>query len=209
MPYTYNNGALAYTPAYIPQTSAITRTSTASVKTDNIRLSELYVESDSNLDKGHLAAWTGEPGMFSNIGERVNDFAGAEGHEFALGKVEDCSELQSKRVAGVILDTAATPDKTSFLHRGVHSTHPIFGNEHILRLATSGSVVLAWVLQAHENQLEGLYQEFVNGTEERLYVVRELGEDHFSLAPVADVTNLEDKVAILEARLDELTASGE
>ncbi len=207
MPFTYINNRVSYNPAYIPTRFTAPTTTTPSVTTDSIRPVELYVESDSDVEKGHLVQWTGEAAMFTRFGERIDSFNGLQGHEYALGKVESAQESHSKKVSGVVIDTAALPDSTVFLHKGVHSNHNVSNAEHILRVGVSGSVVLAWVLDAHENKLEGLYDQNMNGTFTQLYVVRELGEDHFSMEPVSvSSASLEDQIAELTARLDELTA---
>ena len=207
MPFTYVNNRVTYNPAYIPTHFTAPTSGGATITTDAIRPVELYVESDSDVEKGHLVQWTGQAAMFTQFGERIDSFNADEGHEYALGKVESAQDTQSKKIAGVVIDTSALPASTVFLHKGVHSHHNVSNAEHILRVGVSGSVVLAWVLDAHENKLEGLYDQNVNGTFTKLYVVRELGEDHFSMEPTSvSSASIEDQITELTARLDELTA---
>lgn len=212
MGYFFNQtGKLVYNPALVQHHfpgAVVTPTARATITTDNIRPSQLYVESTLPAEPGHLSTWTGEAAMFSSLGDRIENFSGDDGHEYALSKVEACDTNYSKAVAGVVIGVAAFPDDTSFLHRGVHSYHTIKNNEHILRLATPGAVVLAWVLDAHENSLDGVYTQFINGIEGDLFVIRELGEQHFSIERIgADGTTADmiESIDELTARLDELT----
>ena len=148
------------------------------------------------------------PDLSKQSGDKIDTFNGEEGHEYALSKVEACDENHSKKVAGVVLETAATPDSSVFLHKGVHSYHSIKNHLHILRLATPGACVLAWVLASHENALDGVYTQYLNGQEGDKFVVRELGENHFSIERIgADATTADmiQSIEELTERLDELT----
>ena len=170
----------------------------------------LYVESHAKVDNGHLAQWTGSPAMFSSTGQKINTFTAQTGHEFALSQIEACDEVHSKKVAGVVIDHAASPEDNYFLHKGVHDNFNISENQNIHRLATAGSVVLAWVLaDNHENSLDGVYTQFLNGVESGLYIVRELGQDHFTMERVgsnSSIDALAQEVSLLTDRFDSLTS---
>ena len=177
------------------------------VTADSIRPIELYLESASNVEPGHLVAWTGQAAMFSQTGKRIDTFSGDEGLTHALGAVTENSTNRNTGIAGVVLERAATPNATSFLHKGVHAQHLLKNPQHILRVATKGSVVLAWVLDIHENALEGVYQKNVNGVPSATAVIRELG-DFFTITETStSPTSLADDLAALTARMDSLTNS--
>ena len=77
-------------------------------------------------------------------------------------------------------------------------------------MATPGACVLAWVLDSHENSLDGVYTQYLNGTEGDKFVVRELGENHFSIERIGADATTADMIASIEeltARLDALTES--
>ena len=143
MGYYYNSqGKLVFSKAYVAPrtmtntTSAQTR---STIKTDPIRPISLYVESNHRVENGHLAQWTGSAAMFSANGQKINSFTAQTGHEFALSQVQACDTVHSKKVAGVVIEHAATPDDDTYVHKGVHSNHDLQDNQHIHRLATSGS----------------------------------------------------------------------
>ena len=214
MGYYYDkSGKLQFSRSYVSPASTHTTAHTSSsrpVKTDSIRPVSLYVESNAKVDNGHLAQWTGSPAMFSSNGQKINTFTAQTGHEFALSQVQACDEIHSKKVAGVVIDHAATPENTSYLHKGVHDNFMVTGNQHIHRLATKGSVVLAWVLaDDHENALDGVYTQFLNGVESGLFIVRELGEDHFTMERVgsnSSIDALAQNVSLLTDRFNSLTS---
>ena len=214
MGYYYNSqGKLVFSKAYVAPrtmtntTSAQTR---STIKTDPIRPMSLYVESNHRVENGHLAQWTGSPAMFSASGQKISSFTAQTGHEFALSQVQACDTVHSKKVAGVVIEHAATPEDDTYVHKGVHSNHDLQDNQHIHRLATSGSVVLAWVLaDNHENALDGVYTQYLNGVENGLYIVRELGQDYFTMERVGSNSSIDavaQNVSILTARLDSLTS---
>ena len=208
MVYYYSQGKLTFTPTLVQHRGPSVATTASKITTDNIRPSQLYVESDIELEAGHLSNWTGEAAMFDRSGEKITDFSGEEGHEYALSKIETCDGAHSKKVAGVVLETAAGPDSSAFLHKNVHSYHSVKNNLHIMRLATPGACVLAWVLDGHENALDGVYQQYINGLEGDKFVVRELGENHFSIERIgADATTADmiESIEELAARMDALT----
>ena len=215
MSYYFNNsGHLAVSNAYrAPSGSRTSSFTQGSIQrapvTDSIRPTSLYVESQHKLTNGHLAQWSGSAAMFKKDGAKIDDFDSTNGHEFALSSVEHCDEHGSKKVAGVVIDHAANPESVQFVHKGVHSQHLISENQHIHRLATSGSVVLAWVLaDLHENRLDGIYTEYLNGAEVGLCICRGLGADHFTIERVADsnqVTQLRTDLDTLAEQFAELT----
>ena len=162
------------------------------------------------MENGHLAQWTGSPAMFSTTGQKINNFTAQTGHEWALSQVQPCDEVHSKKVAGVVIEHAATPEDITYTHKGVHSTFSLSDNQHIHRLATSGSVVLAWVLaDDHENALDGVYTQYLNGVEDGLYIVRELGDMYFTMERVGSNSSIDavaQDVDTLTARMDSLTS---
>jgi len=213
MGYYYNkNGNLVFSKSYVApsRSTRTTHTTTPKVTTDIIRPQSLYVESSEHVENGNLVQWTGQAAMFSSTGQKVNQFTSQNGHEFALSQVEKCDEIHSKKVAGVVIEHAASPEDSSFLHRGVHSHHQVSDNQHIHRLATSGSVVLAWVMiDDHENCLDGVYTQFINGVESGIYCVRELGEEHFSMERIgsnSSIDELAQSVDTLTERFNSLTS---
>jgi hypothetical protein len=208
MGYYYSkSGKLIFTNSFIPRATPTVSAHTK-ITSDQIRIPQLYVECDTVPvpEPGHLVCWTGEAAMFNKSGERIESFDAADGYEFALGKVVPCSSVNSEKVAGVVVEVAATPESNSYTHKGIHTRHHIKNNGHILRL--SQGVCLAWVLDANENTLPGFYTKFVNGVEKDLHVVRELGDGHFTISNVElNLSTLADDVANLTARLDALTGS--
>ena len=206
MPFTYHNNSFNYSPQYLPQQSNMfVQPSATNLTTDNIRPNSLYVECDETIENGHLLFWSGSASMFSKDGTKILNFSGENGYEFALGKVEKLHENNSKRIAGIVLEKAAEPNSTNFLHKGVHSLHAVTDSENIFRIATKGSVVLAWVLDSHENQLEGLYEKQVNGVFKNRVVIRELGEQYFTIEDVQDQELILQELETLKSRFDELT----
>ena len=133
MGYYYNSkGKLVFSNAYVaPRNAVPTVQNTARVKTDSIRPTSLYVESTHKAENGHLAQWTGSPAMFLANGEKVNSFSAETGHEFALSQVQACDEVHSKKVAGVVIEHAASPEDDTYVHKGVHSNHDLQDNQHI------------------------------------------------------------------------------
>ena len=206
MSYYYNNvGKLSYSNAYrAPQNQSISFSSSsqAPVTRDIIRPTSLYVESEHKLENGHIAQWRGEASMFKKDGQKISSFSAQNGHEYALSSVAACDQHASTQVAGIVIDHAANPDSVNFIHKGVHSTHQIQDNQHIHRLATSGSVVLAWVLaDKHENSINGLYTELLNGADNGLCIVRSLGVNYFTIDRVGSNTTVNQ----IRADLDTLT----
>ena len=212
MSYHYNtNGNVHYVPAYIQPTnlsmgSFQTTPAAVAIVTDPIRPQQLYVHSTDDVDSGHLVSWTGQPSMFLRDGQKVEEFDDAHGHEYALSSVNETDNWHRTDVAGVVLETAASPSDTQYIQKGVHSSHPIINNNHILRLSTPGSCVLAWVIDEHENSLEGIFVQYINGNQQGEYVVRELGNKFFTIEPLYQShATLQLEVDTLTARLDLLT----
>jgi hypothetical protein len=145
--------------------------------------------------------------MFDEDGNRLSTWTAQSGHEFALSKVQANTQPRHPGVAGVVLETSALPNATSFTHKGVHTSHSIKDAEHILRVATKGSVVLAWVLDDHQNSLEGVYTKNINGVPSAKVVVRELGEYFTITESNPNSASLSDQLATLTARFDALTST--
>ena len=191
----------AYIPARLIQ---LPQSVGSAPRGDSIRPTQLYVESEHNVSAGHIVSWTGDPAMFDKQGNRLNSWTAQSGHEFALSKVEANTLSRHPGVAGVVLETAAEPDAVSFTHKGIHTNHLIKDADHILRVATKGSVVLAWVLDDHQNALEGVYTKNINGVASGTVVVRELG-DHFTITESnPNTVSISDELAALTARFNEL-----
>ena len=218
MSYYFNSsGGLAVSNAYRApmQTQQFSQGSIQRAPTvkDIIRPQTLYVESNNKLTNGHVAQWSSSSGasMFRKDGSKIESFESANGHEFALSAVEACDEHASTKVAGIILEHAADPTAVTFVHKGVHSEHSITGNQHIHRLATSGSVVLAWVLaDQHDNKLTGIYNEYLNGAFIGLCIVRSLGSEHFTIERVGnsnEISQLRSDIDTLTEQFSELTGS--
>ena len=215
MSYFYNrSGKLSYSNSYrTPQQQSISFSSSHSsgVTRDPIRPTTLYVESENKLTNGHVAKWRGEAAMFKKNGDKINTFSAQNGHEFALSSVEENDKHGNTDVAGIILEHAAQPESLNFVHKGVHSTHQIKDNQHIHRLATSGSVVLAWVLaDQHENSLDGLYNEYLNGSDNGICIIRSLGTDYFTIERVGSnnsINELRQDLDNLVQSFSELTGS--
>ena len=211
MSYFFNNrGSLNFSKSYIaPSAQSFSSATQSKTTADAIRPQSLYVESQSHVTNGHLVQWTGTAAMFNTLGNNVTSFSAQNGHEFALSQVEPCDTIHSKSVAGIIIDHAAGPGDSSFKHKGDHSVYNCNDNAHIHRLATSGSVVLAWVcVDEHENALDGVYTRYLNGVEDGLYIVRELGDEYFSLERVGSNSSIDElatSVDLLTDRFDALT----
>jgi len=190
--------------SYNPSRIYFTPTASVQIKTDNIRPVSLYVESPTNVETGHLVSWSGTPASFDSNGQRLSTWTSTNGHAFALSSVEENTVDRHPGVAGVVLERAAEPNATSFLHKGVHDRHPLKDAQHILRVGTKGAVVLAWVIDGHENTLNGVYVKHINGVAVATAVVHQLG-DHFTITDTEPASNsLTSQVAILTARLDSL-----
>ena len=201
MSYTLSrHGQLNYVHAYTPARRILRGRSTATpVETDSVRPVQLYLHSQESPDPGHLVQWTGQPDMFLKSGERVTSFDASRGHEHALASVETLTD--HRKLAGIVLEISATQDKDRYVHAGVHSEHIVKDHTNILRVATNGCA-LAWVLDTHENMLNGLYTLFRNGTAVGQSVVRSLGDTHFTIEHLQNdqsdrITQLEDKFAEL------------
>jgi len=160
----------------------------------------MYLHSEQPIEPGHLVQWTGEPYMFLKSGERVTSFDDTRGHEHALTSVEELND--KRKLAGVVLEIAADKDRNTYEHAGVRTNHNISEHKNILRVATKGCV-LAWVIDAHENMLDGLYTLYRNGLEIGQSVVRNLGDTHFTIEHLSNVN--EDRLSALETKFAELT----
>ena len=207
MSFFFNNsGSVQYAPGYVQRHRATITGGTQTIITDGIRQPELYVESTADVEAGHLVHWTGEPSMFLKSGDKLLDFGGDHGHEYALSKVQAPDGTHRVDIAGLVIETAATPNDTNYLHKSVHSRHPIKNNEHVLRISRPGTCALAWVLDDHENSLNGVYTQYANGIEDGTYVIRELGTEYFTIEEINPVlADVEAAVQLLTNRLDNLT----
>ncbi len=208
--YFGSNGNVQYAHGYVHREQRFRLPSASVLKTDGIRQQELYVESAADVEAGHIVLWTGDAAMFLSSGQKLSQFDGDHGHEYAISSVAlpDSGSSHLTDVAGVVIETAATPTDSTFLHKSVHSRHPIRDNQHILRISRPGSCALAWVItDAHENVLNGVYQQFVNGVPDGTFVIRELGTEYFTIEEINPVlSDVSQQVQDLTDRLDMLTA---
>jgi len=138
--------------------------------------------------------------MFLKSGARVTSFDDSRGHEHALTSVEELTD--KRKLAGVVLEVAADETQNTYVHAGVRTNHNISEHKNILRVATNGCA-LAWVLDGHENMLDGLYTLYRNGLEIGQSVVRNLGDTHFTIEHLGEVN--EDRLSALEEKFAELT----
>lgn len=203
MPYSYNkSGKLSFLPP-IRQRFTVRRLE-QSIKSDIIRLPHIYVESVHDLEPGSLVAWTGEPHMFTSNGTKQEQWTSENGYEFALSRVEPASN-HSNLIAGVIQEKAAVPGQNSFTHKGIHTTHSLpANNQFVYRVARD--VTLAWVLDDHENELEGIYNRYVNGELDTTgpYQLQMVSSDIFAIDRTM-AASLENELAELRARFNNLT----
>ena len=201
MSYNFSaSGRLHYSPAYNPVAHSQVIQSRITLRGDSVRPVQFYLHSDEQVEQGHLVEWTGSADNFLPSGNRSQVFSESRGHEHALTSVQSLSS--SNKLAGVVLEVAATESNTSYKHAGVHTTHMVKDHVNVLRVLRHGCV-LAWLLDAHENQLDGVYTIYKNGTESGQSVVRSLGKDHFTIEEL-DV-DVSDRVTALENKLNALT----
>lgn len=154
---------------------------------DAIRLPEVYVESSHDIGDGHLVAWTGEESIHSADG---------------LSRVEPAN---GGVIAGVVKHLAADVGDKYFTHRGIHTKHNVPGTSKIYRVGRD--IVLAWVLvDDHENELEGVYQRYVNGELDSTgpYQIQMVSSDTFSIDRTMGAS-INTELAELRARIDALT----
>ena len=211
MSYSYNSsGKLSFVNSYVPPTMNLPSSISSNINqnvADPIRPMSLYVHSDTELAHGHVAAWTSQKGMHNSIGASVTNFSADNGHEYAIQEVEHNSN-ENDKVAGIIIDTAAQPGQTQYTNKnGIHVTQNVANNtQFIHRMATSGSIVLAWIcLDDHENSLNGMYDEYENGILKGKAIVRKIDNEYFSISSIASSDSFSSRVTELEARLDALT----
>ena len=207
MSYTYDsNGALSFVSAYVrPMNNAFPTVSNNNNIADPISPLSLYVHSNNKIDNGHLASWTSTPKMHNRNGSQVTNFSAENGHEYAIHAVQNNTD---DKVAGVIIETAAEPGQTTYINKNaIHTSHQVTNNnQYIHRMATSGSIVLAWVsLSDHQNSLSGMYDEYHNGVLQGKAIVRKIDSNYFSISSISTNDSLASRVENLEARLDSLT----
>ena len=164
------------------------------------------LESTHDIAPGHLVSWTGSPHMFTSNGTKKEEWNSHDGFEFALSRVEPAAS-NSTVVAGIIQEQAAIPGQAKFTHKGIHTTHKLSGTSgYIYRVARD--VTLAWVFDDHENELEGIYQRYVNGALDTTgpYQLQMVSSDTFAIDRTM-AASLENELADLRARFDSLTTA--
>ena len=191
---------------YAPGTVTTPAARTQTFRSDNIRPTAVYVESDHDIAPGHVVEWTGTPTNFLTNGTRSTVYSSENGHEYALSSVRPTGN-HSTVVAGVVIDKAAEPGAESYTHKGgVQTTHSLPEDaKHIYRVGRD--IALAWVLDAHHGELEGLYTRYVNGVEDSTgpYQLRMSGRDRFTIERTTTAT-AELQLADLTARFDALVS---
>ena len=205
MPYTFDSsGKLRFgVQPYQTTFNAMSINNTPLI-TDNVRVSQFYVESEHELEPGHLVQWTGKPNNIDKDGKRVNEYR----DNFILSDVVPASN-NSSLIAGVIVEKAAQAGDTRYTHKGVHSTHPLPTNvKNIYRVANN--LALAWVLDECQGELEGVYKRYVNGVEDTTgpYQLSMTSTDTFVINRTMQA-NIELSLADLKARFDALTLKTE
>ena len=174
------------------------------LKADIIRLPHIYVESTHNMEPGQLVAWTGDPHMFKTNGTKKEEWSSIDGYEYALSRVEPASD-SSAVIAGIVQEKAAEPGQSRFTHKGIHTTHALpSNNQYVYRVARD--VTLAWVFDDHENELEGVYNRYVNGELDTTgpYQIQMVSSDTFAIDRTM-AASLENELADLRARFNNLT----
>lgn len=173
---------------------------------DNIRPSSLYVESPHEIAPGHIVQWTGTPNNFTINGTRKTVYSSSHGHEYALSTVEPTT-THSTTVAGVVIEKAASSTDNSYTHKGgVHTSHVLpADSQNIYRVGRD--IALAWVLDSHHGELEGLYTRYVNGVEDSTgpYQLRMSSRNQFTIERTTTAT-AELQLANLTARFDALVS---
>ena len=204
MPYYHDSGGkLSFLPPVRKHYGSFS-TKSRTLNSDIIRLPHVYVESTHEIAPGHLVSWTGSPHMFKRNGTKKEEWTSEDGFEFALSRVEP-AESNSTIIAGIVQEKAADPGQKSFTHKGIHTTHALpQNNEYVYRVARD--VTLAWVFDDHENELEGIYQRYVNGQLDATgpYQLQMVSSDTFAIDRTM-AASLENELADLRARFDSLT----
>ena len=186
-------GHLSYTQQYVPQPVSVSGFgfNSFSSKSDPIDQHSIYVNSVSDVEPGHFVSFsdlqveTSIPQLTTV--EQTNDHA---------------------HVAGVVVEKAADPTDSNFINKnGVHRSHNISNHNYILRVARPGARVNAWVIDHHENELEGVYEKSINGTVVGQVIIRKVDSEHFSIETFGENNSLADEVADLRAKLEALTAN--
>ena len=210
MAYYYSNHKLTVSPSNW-RANQIHTTSRHSnrfppVTADSIRPPSVYVESDHDISNGHVVEWdAGKPTNFLSTGQRKTEWTADDGYEFAHSKVIPAG-THSNTVAGIVIEKAAEPGKNSFTHKGgAYTTQTLpSDSQHIYRVGRD--IALAWVLDSHSNELEGIYTRYVNGVEDTTgpFQLTMTGNEHFSIERTVGAT-VEMELAELIARFDTLT----
>lgn len=204
MPYFYDTtGRLnSMTPLVNFQTPS--QQQQRAIKADNIRTHHVYLESTETIEPGHVVEWTGEPAMFLADGKRKENFD----HNFALSSIRAASDY-STTVAGIVTEKAAETGDYSFTHKGIHTTHLL--PQDLKKLYRVGrDVQIAWVIDDSMNEIEGVYQRYVNGTLDTTgpYQLSMISNDVFSIDRTI-AASIEQELSTLRARFDALTTSSE
>lgn len=167
------------------------------VQADTVRPPSVYVESEHEIENGNVVEWGGGPTNFISTG-RKSTWTDEHGHE----------QTHSTTVAEIMIEKAASPGGTSFTHKGgVFTTQTLpSDSKHIYRV--SKDIALAWVIDSHSNELEGIYTRYVNGVEDGTepYQLIMSGNEHFTLERTVGAS-VDLQLAELIARFDALVTN--
>ena len=202
MPYFHDSAGRLQVYKY-SHNQAVSRSSNqTNLIADNIRTPHVYVESSQNIAPGHVVEWTGEPAMFTNIGQRLNAFD----HNFAISSVQPAGN-HSTTVAGIVTEKAAEPGNKLFTHKGIHTVHRLAtDSQHIYRVGRD--VQMAWVLDDSLGEVEGIYERYVNGALDTSgpYQLTMISNDVFAINRTM-AASIEQELQNLKGRFDALTTN--
>ena len=165
----------------------------------NIDIPSIYVNSSNDVLPGHIVTYTQNPSIIHSD-SILDTFDHTAGLHYATPSVEEGNGT----IAGVVIDNVAKPDDNSWTHaNSFTSQHAISGHENILRVAPRG-IILAWVIDDHENTFNGIYEKSINGTNTGQAVIRNIDDEYFSIEAVGN--DLANEVANLKEKFDTLTS---
>ncbi len=186
--------------------TTISRPHQMRVQADTVRPPSVYVESEHEIENGHVVEWGGGPTNFISSG-RKSTWTSEHGHTFAHSKVVP-AETHSTTVAGIVIEKAASPGDSSFTHKGgVYTSQSLpSDSQHIYRVGRD--IALAWVIDSHSNELEGIYTRYVNGVEDTTgpFQLTMTGNEHFTLERTVGA-NVNMQLGELIARFDALVTN--
>ena len=199
MPYLFDSAGRLTVHKHRNYTQHVSSTN-RNITADNIRTPHVYVESTHDIEPGHVVEWTGDPAMFTTLGKRQNTFD----YNYAISSVRPATNY-SHTVAGIVTEKAASPGSKFFTHKGIHTNHRLAPDvQHIYRIGRD--VQMAWVLDDSFNEVEGIYQRYVNGQLDATgpYQLTMISNDVFAINRTI-AASIEQELTQLKARFDALT----